>query len=119
MLNIRKHILGKNILKSDKMKKWFKTKFGLAPYDNVQLIEFSYSNIKNQEENSLKQYNLLLNEEIIQVHLELVTKKGIMLIDVNTNPEQLLRKEKVDYKIISKKIIPYEQVLVSNNQFLK
>ncbi|MDD3083993.1 MAG: hypothetical protein PHP82_03150 [Candidatus ainarchaeum sp.] len=99
------------------MKQWFKTKFGLAPFKEVQLIEFSYSNIKNQKENSMKQYNLLLNEEVIQAHIELSTKKGIMILVLGTNPEQLLKKEGFEYKIISKKIISYEKVLENNNQF--
>ncbi len=111
-----KHMLKTNIL-SDKMKQWFKTKFGLAPYKEVQLIEFSYSNVKNQDDNSLKQYNLLMNDEVIQAHIEFSTKKGIMILSLGQNPEQLLKKENFDYKIISKKVIPYEKVLESNNQF--
>ncbi|MDD4250947.1 MAG: hypothetical protein PHX27_02025 [Candidatus ainarchaeum sp.] len=100
------------------MKQWFKTKFGLAPYGEVQLIEFSFE-MKTQEDTSLTQYKLLLNDEIIQAHLEFSTKKGIMIITKELNPEQLLKKENIDYKIISKEIISYEKVLESNNQFVK
>ncbi len=96
------------------MKQWFKTRFGLAPYNEVQLIKFSFNNIKSQEENSLKQYNLLLNDNVIQAHIELTTKEGVMLLSLESNAEQLLKKEGFDYKIISKKIIPYERVLETN-----
>ena len=99
------------------MKQWFNTKFGLAPYREVQLVEFSYSNVENQEENSVTQYNLLLNEEVIQAHLEFEKRKGTIVMTIGSNPEQLLRKEGFDYEMISKKIIPYEMVLEKNYQF--
>jgi predicted metal-binding protein len=98
------------------MKHWFKTKYGLAPYKDVLLVEFSYS-VKNQSENSKKQYDLLLNDNVIQAHLEFSKKVGKMVLENNSNPEQLLKKEGFEYKIISRQTISYEKVLESNNFF--
>jgi hypothetical protein len=98
------------------MKQWFKTKYGDAPYKDVLLVEFSFDSPSHQE-TAFKQYKFLLQDEVIQAHLEHETKKGIAILINQGNPEQILKKQDFGYKIISREIIPYEEVLEKNNMF--
>jgi len=99
------------------MKTWVDTKYGKAPYREVLRVTFSFDGIE-KDDIAYRQYKLLLNEEVIQAHMELSTKEGIALFVPGTNPEQVLRKEEINYKIKDKQIISYEDVLASNNMFV-
>jgi len=107
----------KNIL-SDIMKMWVNTKYGKAPYREVLRVVFSFDGI-SKEDIAFRQYKLLLNGAVIQAHLELSTNEGIALFVPGTNPEQVLKKEKINYKIVDRLMISYEDVLASNNMFVK
>jgi len=100
------------------MRIWYDTKYGKAPYKEVLRVTFSFEGI-NKEDIAYRQYLLLLNDEIIQAHMEFATKEGIALFTPDTNPEQVLRKEKINYQIIDKERIPYEEVLEANNMFIE
>ncbi len=95
------------------MKKWFDTKYGKAPFDKVLFVEIEFSDLNNNEITS-KQYALLLDEKVIQAHLDPFNKIGKIILETDTNPEQLLKKIGIDYKIHSKKTILYEEVLENN-----
>jgi hypothetical protein len=99
------------------MKTWYDTKYGKAPYKDVVLVEFSIDNVADEKEVAYLQYNLLLNEEVVQAHLEFLTKKGIAIFSSGTNPEAIFKKSGIKYRIEEKEIIPYELVLESNNMF--
>ena len=113
---MQKHTQEKNIL-SDIMRTWIDTKYGKAPYREVLKVTFSFSGIE-KDDIAFRQYKLLLNDDVIQAHMELSTKEGIALFAPGTNPEQILRKEGINYKIKDREMIPYEEVLASNNMFV-
>ena len=95
------------------MKQWYNSKFGKIPYKDVVLIEFSFD-AKTQMETTKKQYELLLTDDVLQVHLSFATKVGIAIFSTLTNPEIIFKKVKLKTKIISKKTIPYENVIAEN-----
>ena len=100
------------------MKKWVETKFGLVPYEKVIKVTFSFEGI-TKEAVAFTQYQFLLNDAIIQAHLESTTMKGIAIMVPSVNPEQVLKEAGLKYKIIDKEIIPYEKVLESNYMFIE
>ena len=100
------------------MKTWVDTKYGKAPYREVLRVVFSFDGIE-KEDIAYRQYKLLLNDEVIQAHMELATKEGIAILVPGTNPEQILRKEEISYKIKDRQMISYEEVLASNNMFVE
>ena len=95
---------------------WYETKYGPAPYKEVLRVVFGFSGIA-KEDVAYKQYQLLLNDDIIQAHMELATGEGIALMVPGTNPEQVLKKEGIKYTIKDRQVIPYEEVLAANNMF--
>jgi hypothetical protein len=97
---------------------WYNTKYGKAPYKEVLRVVFSFEGI-DQIDIAYKQYQLLLNDNIIQAHMEFATKEGIALMVPGTNPEQVLKKEEIKYQILDRIIIPYEEVLAANNMFVE
>jgi len=99
------------------MRIWYDTKYGKAPYKEVLRVTFSFEGIEKVDI-AYRQYLLLLNDEIIQAHMEFSTGEGIALFSPDTNPEQVLRKEKIKYTILDKQRIPYEEVLAANNMFV-
>jgi len=96
---------------------WYDSKFGKIPFKDVLFVEFSFEGLNNSLETAFMQYKMLLNDEILQIHLEPSTQKGRMIIASTSNPEMLLRKFGVKYSIEERKTIPYEQVIAANNQF--
>jgi len=100
------------------MRIWYDTKYGKAPYREVLRVVFSFEGIEKVDI-AYRQYLLLLNDEIIQAHMEFSTGEGIALFCPDTNPEQVLRKEKIKYTILDKQRISYEEVLASNNMFVE
>jgi hypothetical protein len=98
------------------MVEWFETKFGLAPYKEVQVVKFSFD-LPSQEETAFKQYKLLLDNGVIQGHLEFSTKKGIIILEESIGAQTTLEKELGTVTIESTEKVQYEKVLESNNQF--
>ena len=99
------------------MRTWYDTKYGKAPYKEVLRVTFNFEGI-SAEDIAFRQYKLLLTDAVIQAHMELSTGEGIALFVPGTNPEQVLRKEEIKYKITNKEVISYEEVLASNNMFV-
>lgn len=95
------------------MKQWYNSKFGKIPFKEVLLVEFSFQS-NSKEETSQKQYSLLLNDDIIQAHLEHETKKGIAILTLDTNPEIILKAQGIKYNILSREKISYEEVVKQN-----
>ena len=100
------------------MRTWYDTKYGKAPYKEVLKVVFSFDGIERID-TAYKQYQLLLNDNVIQAHMEFATKEGIALFVPGTNPEQVLKSEGINYKIKDRQIISSEAVLASNNMFVK
>ncbi|MBT4869973.1 MAG: hypothetical protein HON47_00160, partial [Candidatus Diapherotrites archaeon] len=96
---------------------WYDTKYGKAPYKEVLRVTFNFEGI-NEEDIAYKQYQLLLNDDIVQAHMERATGEGIALFVPGTNPEQVFKAEGIKYKILDRKVISYEEVLASNNMFV-
>ena len=99
------------------MRTWHDTKYGKAPYKEVLRVVFSFEGV-DQIDVAYKQYQLLLNDDVIQAHMEFATKEGIALFVPGTNPEQVLKSEGISYKIKDRQMISYENVLASNNMFV-
>ncbi len=95
------------------MKQWYDSKFGKLPFKEVLLVEFSFQS-NSKEETSQKQYYLLLNDDIIQIHLEHETRRGIAILTTEINPETIFRKENLKYTIQSREKILYEEVVKHN-----
>jgi hypothetical protein len=99
------------------MKEWFETKFGSAPYKEVRIVKFSFE-LPTHEDTAFKQYQLLLDEGVIQGHLEFATKKGILIFETKTDAKAILEKELTLVTIYSNEVIAYEKVMESNNMFV-
>ena len=96
-------------------KKWVRTRFGAAPFEKLVLLEFSFSGTKNPEDTAFAQYNLLLNEEVLQAHLDFETKQGKIVILPEFDLPKEMKKLGIEYKLIEETILPYERLLASNN----
>lgn len=98
-------------------KYWNNTKYGEAPFREVKVISFSFASPKNKEETAFLQYNLLLNESILQLHLEHNTGKGIAIVIADFDLGSELKNAGLQAHGFSEKEITYEELLSRNNTF--
>ena len=99
------------------MKQWYESKYGKVPFQEVVLVGFSFDTPENKEATAFIQYNLLLNDKILQAHLEHSNGFGKIVLLSDVNAETVLKEAGLKYKIDSKEIISYEKLVDSNNQF--
>jgi len=104
-------------------KHWLKTRFGEAPFKDVKLYTFDFSGTKNAEDTAVIQYNLLLNPDILQAHLDFETKKGrVVLVPpivgfLGFDLKKFLEDLGLKFKLESEDTISYEYLLSRNNTF--
>jgi hypothetical protein len=102
---------------------WMKTRFGEAPFKDVKLYTFDFSGPKSAEDTAVMQYNLLLNADILQAHLDFETKKGhIVLVPpvagfIGFDLKKVLKDLGIKFKLESEDTISYEYLLSRNNTF--
>ncbi|MFA5357910.1 MAG: hypothetical protein WC308_03215 [archaeon] len=98
---------------------WHQTAFGKIPFKKVKLISFSYDNSKahNRDEIAWIQYKLLLNDNILQLHIDPFKKTGKAVIVQHFKIYPLLKKEGLKTTLISDHTMLYADLLESNNLF--
>lgn len=98
-------------------KQWIETKFGEAPLSEVKIVNFSFKGPKSRDETAFVQYNLLLNENILQLHLEHSTGKGIAVVVSDFDFCSEVKKAGLLCHSFSEKKLAYEELLAKNNTF--
>jgi hypothetical protein len=100
-------------------KHWTRTRFGDAPFREVKLYEFTFQGPKSAEECAFAQYRLLLNEDVLQAHLDFSTKKGKVVVVSKIMPIFSVKKELeslgLKCKYESEETLTYEYYLGRTN----
>ncbi len=98
---------------------WHETAFGEIPFKKVKLVAFEFSDPKarGREEIAWIQYNLLLNDNILQLHIDPFKKTGKAVIVQHFKIYPLLRKEGLKTVLVSDQAMQYADLLESNNLF--
>lgn len=98
---------------------WHQTAFGRIPFRKVKLVTFKYADRRGRDRDEIAwiQYKLLLNDNILQLHIDPFKKTGRAIIVQHFKIYPLLRKEGLKTTLISDQTMQYADLLESNNLF--
>lgn len=78
------------------------------PFEKVKIVSFTFS-ADSREETAMKQYQLLLKPQILQVHIDFPTKKGMAVCLIDFDLEAALKDAGVSGKKTSEEIVTYKE----------
>ncbi|MFA6268869.1 MAG: hypothetical protein WCW13_05745 [archaeon] len=86
------------------------------PFEEVKIVSFSYTNTLTKEETAFLQYQLLLNQGVLQAHLEYSTKQGILVGLITTDFSSELKKLGLEVKFNLVEWMTYKEFVEKNSR---